>query len=112
MHELSICRSIVDIVSRYAEDREVRIVHVQVGQLRQIIPETLVYCWPMVSAQTRLAGSVLQVERVPTTIRCMSCDHRETLVAPVLRCGRCAAQDVSIVTGEEFLITSLELAEA
>ncbi|MGH3794535.1 MAG: hydrogenase maturation nickel metallochaperone HypA [Pseudonocardiaceae bacterium] len=112
MHELSICRSIADIVTRHAEDREVRIVHVRVGQLRQIIPETLVYCWSMVSAQSHLAGSTLQVESIPAAIRCTVCEHRGTITAPVLRCARCGGQEVSIVAGEEFLITSLELAEA
>ena len=112
MHELSICRSIANIVTRHAENRKVRTVHVRVGQLRQIIPDTLVYCWSMVSEQTRLAGSTLQVESIPAAIRCTVCDHRETITAPVLRCGRCGGQEVSIVAGEEFLITSLDIAEA
>ncbi|MBV9057527.1 MAG: hydrogenase maturation nickel metallochaperone HypA [Pseudonocardiales bacterium] len=38
MHELSICRSIARIVAQYVEDREVRTIHVRVGQLRQVIP--------------------------------------------------------------------------
>lgn len=112
MHELSICRAIADIVNRHAEDREVRTVHLRVGQLRQIIPETLVHCWAMVSAQTQLTGSTLQVESIPAAIRCTICEHSETITAPILRCGRCGGHDVSIVAGEEFLITSLELAEA
>lgn len=112
MHELSICRSIADIVTRYAEDHQVREVHLQVGQLRQIVPGTLVHCWSIVSAQTRLAGSTLHIESIPAAIRCRTCDHRETITGPVLRCERCGAQEVSIVAGEEFLITSLEVAEA
>ena len=107
MHELSICQSIADIVARYAEGREVRTVHVRVGQLRQIIPETLVHCWSMVSAQTPFAGSVMQIETIPAAIRCTVCGYRETITAPVLRCGRCGAHEVSIVAGEEFLITPI-----
>jgi len=30
----------------------------------------------------------------------------------VLRCGRCDSSDVVLVSGEEFLVTSLDLTEA
>lgn len=112
MHELSICRSIVGIVAKHAGDRPVRTVHLRVGHLRQIVPDTLVYCWSLVVQDTPLDGSELRVESVPARIRCDECDHTETLSAPVLRCGNCGGVRVSIVAGEEFLITSLELAEA
>lgn len=112
MHELSICNSIVDIVTKHAEERPVRSVHVRVGALRQIVPDTLVYCWSLVSKDTVLDGSQLQVESIPARIQCSECDHTTTLTAPVLRCESCDSQAVTLVTGEEFLITSLELAEA
>lgn len=112
MHELSICRAIVGIVAKHAADRPVRTVHVRVGHLRQIVPDTLVHCWSLVVQDTALAGSRLQVESVPARIRCTECDHTETLTQPVLRCGACQSRQVTLVAGEEFLITSLELAEA
>lgn len=112
MHELSICQSIARTVQRHAGDRPVRVVHVRVGHLRQIVPDTLEYCWPLVVGNTALDGAELRVESVPAQIRCLDCDHLETLTAPVLRCGKCDGTRVAIVAGEEFLITSLELAEA
>ncbi|MEU9890540.1 hydrogenase maturation nickel metallochaperone HypA [Sphaerisporangium sp. NPDC051017] len=112
MHELSICRSIAGIVTEHADERPVRTVHVQVGHLRQIVPDTLVYCWSIVIQGTALDGSELRVESIPARIRCTECEHAETLTAPVMRCGSCGSPRVSIVAGEEFLITSLELAEA
>lgn len=112
MHELSICRSIADIVGRHAEGRAVSIVHVQIGQLRQIVPDTLVYCWSLVSEGTPLDGTRLEVESVPAAIRCRACDHIRVLDAPILACDACGGGDVEIVSGEEFLITSLDLADA
>ncbi|HEY6787223.1 MAG TPA: hydrogenase maturation nickel metallochaperone HypA, partial [Trebonia sp.] len=73
MHELSICGSIGDIVSRRAAGRPVRVINVRVGQLRQIVPDTLAYCWELVSAGTFLEGSRLAVERVPARLRCRGC---------------------------------------
>lgn len=111
MHELSICQSIADIVTPHAEKAPVRTVHLQVGRLRQIVPETLIYCWSLISENSILDGAELKVESIPATIRCADCDHVSTLEAPIMRCEECTGTKVSIVTGEEFLITSLELAE-
>ncbi len=112
MHELSICRAIAGIVAEHAGNRPVRTVSVRIGQLRQIVPDTLIHCWSLVSGGTALDGSQLRVESVPVQISCTDCGHMQTLTAPVLLCGRCGGRSVSVVRGEEFLITSLELAEA
>lgn len=111
MHELSICRAITDIVGRHADGAAVRTVRLRVGELRQIVPDTLTYCWGLVTEGSELASATLEIERVPAAVRCRACDHEHVLTAPVFTCPRCGG-DVTIVSGAEFLITSLELAEA
>jgi len=111
VHELSLCRSIANIVGRHAEGRTVSVVRIQIGQLRQVVPDTLVYCWDLVSAGTPLAGSRMDVEGVPARIRCQACGHvAEVGDVPVFACADCGSTDAEIVSGEEFMITSLELA--
>lgn len=112
MHELSICRAIVGIVDRHAAGREVRAVHVRVGALRQIIPDTLVYCWSLVNSGTPLAEATLEVEQVDAEITCTQCGHAQKVERAMLVCSRCGSGNVRIVAGEEFLITTLDLAEA
>jgi hydrogenase nickel incorporation protein HypA/HybF len=112
VHELSICSSIADIAARHAAGRRVSVINVRVGQLRQIVPDTLVYCWGLVSADTPLDGSRISVESVPARIRCRSCGQvTDVGEIPVFACGGCGGVQVEVVAGEEFLITSLELAE-
>jgi hydrogenase nickel incorporation protein HypA/HybF len=112
MHELSICGSIADIVTRRAGGRPVKVINVRAGQLRQVVPDTLVYCWGLVSAETSLAGSRISVESVPARIRCRSCAHVTDVGAVlVFACGGCGGFDAEVVSGEEFLITSIELGE-
>ena len=112
MHELSICASIADIATRRAAGRPVSVINVRVGQLRQIVPDTLVYCWGLLCEDTSLAGSRIVVETVPARIRCRSCEHTADVGdLPVFACAGCGGIDVEVVAGEEFLITSLELAE-
>lgn len=113
MHELSICRSISTIVGDHAAGREVRIVRLRVGKLRQIVPDTLVYCWALVTEKTPLlAGSTLEIESIPATVRCLTCGHAHELTEVRFVCDACGADKVELATGEEFLITSLELAES
>jgi hydrogenase nickel incorporation protein HypA/HybF len=112
VHELSICSSIADIARRRAAGRAISVINVRVGQLRQIVPDTLVYCWTLISEETSLAGSRIVVESVPARIRCRSCEHAADVGdLPVFACAGCGGIDVEIVAGEEFLITSLELTE-
>lgn len=110
MHELSICSSIAGIAARHAAGRQVSVINVRVGQLRQIVPDTLIYCWSLVSEGTSLAGSRIEVEAVPARVRCRQCGQTTDVGSvPSFACGGCGSIDVEIAAGEEFLITSLEL---
>jgi len=112
VHELSLCRAIAGVASRASAGRRVRRIGLRVGALRQVVPDTLVACWAMVSQDTPLAGSVLDVEPVSAQIRCGACGRTHTLDEPVLRCDACESTDVTVVAGEELLVTTLDLAEA
>lgn len=112
MHELSLCGAIADIAQRRAAGRAVDVVHVQVGQLRQVVPDTLTFCWSLVVADTDLDKAALEVERVPAVLLCGSCGEESQLGSNVtLACRGCGSLDVTVVAGDEFLVTALELAE-
>lgn len=38
------------------------VVHIQVGKLRQVVPDSLLYCWTLMSEKTSLDGSVLDID--------------------------------------------------
>lgn len=110
MHELSLCQSIVTIVDGAREGRPVRTVRLRIGELRQVVPETLDHCWAVVTEGSPLAGAGLEIERVSVRLRCRACGA-ETKVADaiVLLCARCASGDVLVLAGEEFLVTSIDV---
>lgn len=113
MHELSLCHSIYTIADRAREGQRVEVIHLRIGLLRQVVPETLLYCWGLLSESTDLAGSELDIERVAIELRCELCASR-TVVSQnlVLTCAACDSGQVEVVMGEEFLITSMDLAES
>ncbi|MDR2374478.1 MAG: hydrogenase maturation nickel metallochaperone HypA [Bifidobacteriaceae bacterium] len=112
MHELSLCRSIYAITARAAGTRRVTQVSLDVGQLRQVIPETLVRCWAVVTAATPLAGAALTVNHIPARAVCEDCGARSAL-GPGLTfaCGACGGRGLRIETGEEFLVRSIDVAD-
>lgn len=111
MHELSISRAIAEVVLRHAGDSQVRSVQVRVGALRQIVPDSLTFCWSIVRRQPRLEQSQLDIERVPGVIECAQCGARSILTEFELACPSCTDGLVCVVSGDEFLVTSIELDE-
>jgi len=86
-------------------------VHVRIGELRQVVPDTLIFCWSMVTSGTGLAGCELDVERVRAVLCCRACDAEHPMGEYLaLACRSCGALDVDVVSGEEFLVTALDLA--
>lgn len=109
MHELSICSAIASAVLERAGNRRVVSIQLRVGYLRQIVPDTLEFCWEIVSNQTQLAGSQLEIEHIPAVVECRECGARTELDIPIMACPACSGGLVEVVAGEEFLITSIEL---
>lgn len=110
MHELSLCRSIFGIVDPARDGRVVDRVHLRVGMLRQVVPETLEHCWGLLTAETPLEGSCLEIDHVPIELRCTEC--LEVTVAAerlLLVCGRCDSAKVELLAGEEFLVTTMDV---
>ena len=108
MLELSICTSLAAIVAEHAEGRPVDRVYLDVGHLRQVVPDTLRFSWEVVVADTPLAGSVLEINHIPVTLECRVCGVSTAVEAPLFRCS-CGSTDVDVVRGEELQVTSLEL---
>lgn len=110
MHELSLSAAIADIVTKRADGRRVEVVHLRVGQLRQVVPESLEFCWRMLTEDTSLAGSTLDIERVEAQLCCGRCDAT-TLIEDefLLACRACGSVDVTVAAGDEFDVMSLDL---
>ena len=110
MHELSLCHAIAGVVRSHAGDRHVDVVRVQVGALRQVVPESLEFCWSMVRDHEDMADAELELEFVPAEVVCRSCRQRSLIESRwSVLCPRCESSDVEVVRGNEFLVTSLDV---
>lgn len=89
-----------------------RQVTVDVGALRQVVATALIQCWGFVTADTLLADSRLVVNDIPAVITCQECGTRTRLRQPFMVCGKCGSTDVTVVSGREFMVRSIDVDDA
>jgi hydrogenase nickel incorporation protein HypA/HybF len=111
MHELSLAQAIGDTVRTHADGRPVERVTVRIGHFRQVVPDSLTFSWQLLTEGGDLDGCELTIEHVPAVIVCNRCQTETTLDWPLLHCPSCEGDDVKLLSGEEFLVLSIDLSE-
>jgi hydrogenase nickel incorporation protein HypA/HybF len=109
VHELSLSSAIVATAVKHADGRRVAVVSLRVGQLRQVVPETLDFYFEFVARGTLCEGARLEQEIVDARLRCAPCEHEWSIDVPAFRCPLCAGGDVSVISGSEFQVESIEV---
>jgi hydrogenase nickel incorporation protein HypA/HybF len=113
MHELTLARSLIDLVDDYANQhggRQVRRIHVRLGEM-SAMTRALHFCFGSASRGTSCESAVLEIDEVPLTVRCTVCDAVKTPSGRYnFRCPDCGMPTPEIVTGREMQLTAIELA--
>lgn len=109
MHELSITRSIVATVVEHARGRKVTQVNLAVGALSGFDVGAVRFCFDLCTQDTVLSGAKLEVQQVPGRGRCASCGREVALEVLAMRCTCSEAGPVSVLSGQELLIQSMEV---
>ena len=113
MHELSLSSAIVNTVVKHAQGRQVSVVTLRVGALRQVVPDTLDFYFGFVAEGTVCEGARLDQELVPARLRCARCESEWELDLPVFMCPACGSSGrIEVASGEEFEVESIQVEEA
>jgi len=110
VHELSLASAVIDTVERHAAGRRVTVVRLQVGHLRQVVPASLEFYFGHVAKGTVAEGARLEQELIPARLRC-GCGHEWEVDGIDFRCSACGGADARVVSGEEFLVESIDVEE-
>lgn len=112
MHELAISSAVVETAITHARGRQVSLVSVRAGHLRQVVPSSLEFYFEIVARDTVVEGARLELEIVPALLRCTVCAHEWNVETPAFRCPRCRSPAVDVVRGDELEVESIEVEDA
>jgi hydrogenase nickel incorporation protein HypA/HybF len=115
MHELAICRGILDVAGAALAERApgvaVSSVAVRIGRLTGIDPECLRSYFDLLVAHTPLAGAVLRIEQATILGRCRACSAEFVVESSEFTCPACRTGAVDLMSGQELQVISLETVE-
>lgn len=110
MHELSITRSMMEIVEeelvRHGLKR-LTTLRIRVGELAAVEPEALRFCFEACVKGTAHEGALLCIENVPLTGRCERCSVELPVEGFVQACPECGGA-LTRTGGHELDIISME----
>jgi hydrogenase nickel incorporation protein HypA/HybF len=113
VHELSICQAMltqVEGIAREHSAQSVTRITLRVGSLSGVDPELLRHAFPLASAGTVAEGAELCTETLPLRVHCRTCGAQTEAAANRLLCGVCRDYRTDLVSGDELLLASVELA--
>lgn len=115
MHELSVCQQLLQQVARLAADHDaqhVDLIHLRIGPLSGVEPQLLERAFPIASAGTVAHAARLIVEPVMVRVRCLECGEDGDALPSRLLCPHCGAWHTRLISGDELLLVSVELARS
>jgi len=113
MHEMGLAEQIkANAMAALPNDlghMSVKKIHLKVGALAAVMPDSLRLCFELISRGTPLEQATLEIEEVPAVARCRKCQRQWTVLEPLLTCETCQDSPVDVISGRELNIESLEV---
>lgn len=113
MHELAVCQALVqqlESVSAANGGGTVELVRLRIGPLSGIEATLLRHAFPLAAAGTVADGAELLIEVAPVVVHCNECGVDSDAAPNRMLCGACGGYRVRMISGDEMLLESVELA--
>lgn len=114
MHEFSIADAIVRATQEVVQQNgggKVEQVRLRIGELRQVVPDALLFAFDILKQDTPLSEASLEWETVPAQVRCKTCGTEYHPKDVFWECPSCEALGAEVVAGEELEIVGITLLE-
>jgi hydrogenase nickel incorporation protein HypA/HybF len=112
MHELSITESLLNTATEYAQKNKAKKVialNLVIGDLSGIFDESIQFYWEMISEKSICEKSILNFDKRKAIMKCLACENEFPLNGELVPCPKCASMNLKVVTGNEFLLESIEI---
>jgi len=113
MHELSLCRSIIEIIENSAKDykgKQVKTIHLDIGQLAGVDRHALLFGFEVASIGTIAENAALTINDISGRGFCERCGEEELHINHFYDpCPVCCHYPLNITQGEELKVKSIEV---
>ncbi len=112
MHELSLCRALIELLQQQAElNRFTRVkqLWLEAGPLAAVVPEAMAFAFEAASHGTLAEGAQLHIVERPGKACCRACGTESPITAWDQACPVCGQYQLQVLSGEELRISELEV---
>jgi len=112
MHEIEMALELikaVDEAARQCQGQKISALRVKLGKARGVNPLSLKAAFDWIKPDTVARQTELQIEEVPISAHCNLCDSTFPSDEMMPTCPQCHALGGQILTGNEFVVMSLEV---
>jgi len=112
MHEVSIMSEAVRMAVEAAQTagaQQVTGLRLRVGRLSGAVPEAMEFAWDVVRRGTIAEGARLEIESVPATCWCATCQAEFDCIEFFDECPRCHNLSAELRGGRELEIAAVEI---
>lgn len=113
MHEMSIAQSLIQIIREEMVNHNattLKSVKVHIGQLSAVVPESLSFCFEVMTSKTDLEGAKLITEVIPLKGVCSDCEKAFEIKEYVFVCPYCGGTNINTIAGQDLSIVEMEVA--
>jgi hydrogenase nickel incorporation protein HypA/HybF len=112
VHELSICQALIEQVEAVAsKEGALQVVQVRVGlgPLSGVEPQLLQQAFQLARAGSIAATAGLLIDHLPVRVSCRNCGLETGAEVANLACSNCGDWHTRLISGDEMLLTEVEL---
>jgi len=105
---------LIEQVEAIARERQaVRVLHIRigVGPLSGVEPQLLEHAFYIARADTIAADAQLDITALPIRVRCRQCSQLSDAQPAKLICGHCGDWHTQLISGDELLLSQVELVQ-
>lgn len=110
MHELWLCKSILEIIKQQANALQctrIKKIVLEIGQLAAIEKDALIFGLKVITEGTVAENAELYIIDIPGEALCESCQKRSPLQQYYDACPICGGHALQVVQGEELRVKSM-----
>ena len=111
LHEMAMVSSIFNIIDDNIKQYNInRVIQVKliVGDMTGVEDMTMKGCFELFAQDTPVEGAQLVIEHVPIKARCRTCGNEFVVQNMHYKCANCGNERISIISGKELYIDSIE----